>query len=132
MAMQKLPLKIWLVVLLVGLWGAYCLQAGADGELFSTIFGVATLIGCAGLAAGKLWSQYVIYALSLFIGVYWISMMGYGMAQGLWPYPDESTFVSVLAIIPGISLMLVTGACCLAVFRFFRQESSIQAPPPDK
>ena len=116
---MKLPVTIWLVVLLLGLYGTYSFWIATETRHWSgAAWGLLAISGCVGLITRKRWSQHFVYLLSLLLVINWAYAVWQVAIRG-WPHPD--TLTTVFSLLPGIFLVLVCAGCSLAVFRYFHE-----------
>lgn len=112
------PVAIWVVIALVGSFGAYCFRAVAETWSWPVaVLGALALTGSFGLVLRRRWSRYVVYSLAFLLISYWSYELWHVVLRG-WPYPDLLS--SLISLIPGAALILVCLGCCLVTFRYFR------------
>jgi len=114
MAAPSMRVGVWLVVALVGAYGAYGLWVAAtrDGVWsLAAAYGVLALAGAAALAAGKRWAQPLVHAVTASVAGGWL--------LAVWVIARQRA-VELVELVPGFFLVLACAACSLVVFRHFR------------
>lgn len=116
---MKSSVKIWIVSLLLGLYGVYCLWVFIEaGGWFNAIWGVIAVSGCVGLITGRRWSQYIVYFMSLSLVVIWTYLVWLATNAG---WPDGGTLSTVISLFPGVAIVVTCAACSFFVFKHFQR-----------
>lgn len=105
-------------ILLAGL-GIYYLWIAFGSGHWTThgAWGAVALYGAVGLFLQQSWSRYIVYALATFLSVGWALDTWQAAAAG-WPHGDLAD--TLLALLPGILLVVACAGSSSIVFRNFR------------
>ena len=111
-----------LTVALLVLYSAYAFLVGVVEDSWPLLAGgVGSIVAAYGTAMLRRWSQYLVYLLALgFIAKLGQSVYA-GVVSGYFSLHFSSTADALMSLIPSAVMTALSVACCLYVFRYFRQ-----------
>lgn len=116
---MRRPGAIWLVVCLLGVYGAYGIWAAAVVRNWAPgALGLLTLAAAAGLLLGRRWSFVLVCLVTLVVTASWLYSI-WILARAGWPFPDLTN--SVLTLLPGGLLVVVFALSSVLALRHFRR-----------
>lgn len=111
-------LSFRIVPLLLGALGLYYLWVGfGSGHWTHGAWGAVALYGAVGLFLRQPWSRFIVYALATLLSAGWALGVWQAVATG-WPHGGLAG--TLLALLPGILLVVICAASSSVVFRHFR------------
>jgi hypothetical protein len=110
---------IRVVATIFALYGAYVVSAVyVQPHWFTIALGAASLAAGVGLWLRKRWSQYLVYVVSFVVAGQWLWAAISYYSSTAWP--SEKTFVHILGLIPGLSIVALAIGSSILAFRCFR------------
>lgn len=125
--MRKLdtPLGMLLTVALLAVYATYSFATAAIEDSWTLVAaGVLSIFASVGTALLKPWSRHLVYALSAaFVAKFTYSIKAAADA-GYFDMRFDSRLDAALSLLPGFLLVVLSGACCLIVYRHFASRRS--------
>ena len=111
-------ITIWLISAMLASYGSYnILAVYVSGNYWFLLWVIACFSGAIGLVLSKSWSQYFVYAVSLFTVGGWLYVVTPIVQNSLHYYGFVETLIS---FIPGVFLALICVLSSVHVFKLFR------------
>lgn len=110
------------VAIVFALFGAYVLRAVyVQPHWFGVALAAASLAAGIGLWLCKPWSQYLVYVVSFVVAGQWLwASISYYSRVG---WPTEKTAGHIIALIPGLCIVVLAIGSSILTFRCFRARS---------
>jgi len=113
---MKKPVSIWMVIILISIFGLYSTIYALGHNVVLLIWTALSFSAIYGLLKDKSWSQFLVYLLAVVIIFAWSYSLIYSFDYG---WQDENTGRMILSLLPGIVIVILTLASCIVVFRHF-------------
>ena len=118
------PIGMLVTVALVTLFSVYALWiAHVDKSWIHALLGVLSLVASYGAATLQSWSQWLVYLLTALFVAAWGYSVYAGAAVGFFDIFYSSRMAALMALGPGIALVLLS---CIASWNVFRHFHSVK------
>lgn len=120
---MRSPWGIYIVAALATVYGVLTISYATrtTGQLWSGIFAALLLIGAVGLFLKRPWARFPIYVFSVAVVLTWVVYTIWLIRKVGWP-DYETTWQSILGLVPGVLLCAGCAIACRVVHRYFREE----------
>ena len=120
------PPGMLLTTALLVIYSAYAFRIGTiEDSWFLLAGGGLSIVACYGTAMLRRWSQYLVYALAAgFIVKLAVSVFG-GISSGFFHFQFGSRAAALRSLLPSGLMALLSGVCCVLVYRHFNGASDI-------